>query len=191
MPRKTVRRGGLFGMFKTYKPDPESPIFTAPNGSKYTWSVTDSNGMSPVIMSKDGKTWSLVSSNSEKNAYLDYVRELKDKASRAEYEETKKKQMESWNAASEQDRIQFLNYQVTQLNNARQSGIGSTRYKLPPVKEEAAQKLVNYFLKNAFNPYNPFREVSAFFDKEGNIDYQFRSKIGGKKRKTMKKRTSI
>jgi hypothetical protein len=58
MPGKTMRRGGLFGLFKTtYAPD-QTSVFTSSVGTKFGYSVPDKKGQYWPIYSKDGKSWS-------------------------------------------------------------------------------------------------------------------------------------
>lgn len=97
MPRKTFRRGGLFGLFTTYTPD-QTSVFTSSVGTKFAYSVPDKKGQYWPIYSKDGKKWSKLT-DPNLPGYRDFRQWYKSK---------------DWNSMTEEQKDQKAKEYVTQ-----------------------------------------------------------------------------
>lgn len=163
--RKTLRKtGGLFGLFKTYKPDPSLPVYKSKSGKQITQTLPDPKNYNSqkIIFSKDGKSWSSLNDSMEVREYWMWKDEMK-------YESMKR----DWDSKTPEQKMADINAKL-------RDEIGLRAHRGKP-KMTPGQ--VNATIKSWMESYNNFHQ-GYLVGEDGKAFY------GGKKnkRKTRRRR---
>jgi hypothetical protein len=109
--RKTLKKkGGLFGLFKTYKPDPSLPVYKSKSGKQVTETLPDPKNynFTKIIFSKDGRSWSVLNDTTERNEYMEWKEQSRYQSMEA-----------SWNAATREQKSAAIIEKLRQIGMDR------------------------------------------------------------------------